>query len=448
MTGRSAVLLFGGLSVVARHARLIQEACSRELEVLLISSGGTAEEQRFRARRSIPGHPFGLVADWVFLPKPSPEHVLSVLCERFAGHRIRAVVSCGEVFVEPCGIVADLLGLPGPGLRATRVCRNKQLQRSYLREWSPRSAYVAPEDRSRATELAPGYPCVLKPVGRMSSSGVCRADGPRRLEELVAAAPCDEALLVEELVDGAEFSVEALVRGGRVVWENVTGKMTNEAGGVFFTETRHVVPAAGLAERRRRTLLRASREVLAALQFRDGISHAEFRLRGGEQPVLMEIAARVPGDGITVLLDLATGGELEPVLLDLALGREVSYPEPRRRAVHVYLPLEEGVLEDVKPGADVEAAWIAHSDLWPAPRPVAAGSPPRTAAILVSKPRGTTLGRFCNSDARAVSVMVDLPLDTPVERTVSRHADGVHVRLRGPSANPALDVSRAHPHDA
>lgn len=429
MTRRPAVLLFGGLSVVARHAGVIEEARARDLEVLLISSGGDAEERRFRARRAVPGHPFGLVDGWAFLAKPRPDHVLSVVGGCFGGHHIVAALSCGEVFVEPCGVVADLLGLAGPGLRASRVCRNKQLQRAYLADWSPRSAYVAPEARSRAARLAPGFPCVLKPVGRMSSSGVRRADDPVQLGALVAAAPPGEGLLVEELVDGAEFSVEALVRDGRVVWENVTAKLTNEAGGVFFTELGHVVPAAGLGDRDRSALVSASRAVLAALEFRDGISHAEFRLRSGERPVLMEIAARVPGDGITVLLELATGTSLEPVLLDIALGRPVAYAEPRRRAVHRYLPLEEGVLEEVEAAPGVEAAWIAHSDRWPVPRPVAAGAPARTAAVLVTQPRGSRLGRLRDSDARAVSVMVDLPLGEPVEPAVSEQAAQVRVRL-------------------
>ena len=229
MTRRPAVLLFGGLSVVARHAGLIEEARARDLDVLLISSGGDSDERRFRARRELPGHPFGLVDGWAFLAKPRPDHVLSVVGGRFGSHHIVAALSCGEVFVEPCGVVADLLGLAGPGLRASRVCRNKQLQRAYLADWSPRSAYVAPEARSRAARLAPGFPCVLKPVGRMSSSGVRRADDPAHLGALVAAAPPGEGLL-----DGGRRRGGVLRRGagpGRPRRVGERDRQADERGG-------------------------------------------------------------------------------------------------------------------------------------------------------------------------------------------------------------------------
>ena len=48
---------------------------------------------------------------------------------------------------------------------------------------------------------------------------------------------------MEELVTGPEFSVEALVHHGELVWSGVTGKITNEDTSQYFTEIGHTSPA-------------------------------------------------------------------------------------------------------------------------------------------------------------------------------------------------------------
>ena len=187
------------------------------------------------------------------------------------------------------------------------------------------------------------------------------------------------------------------------------------------------MPAAGLGDRDRSALVSASRAVLAALEFRDGISHAEFRLRSGERPVLMEIAARVPGDGITVLLS-RHGTPLEPVLLDIALGRPVAYSE-------------RGAVRCTATSRSRRECWRRWREPLASSPP---GSPTRTAGPhrVPSPPAHRRAPPRCSSPSRAgqarppvrlrcraVSVMVDLPLGEPVEPAVSEQAAQVRVRL-------------------
>ena len=47
---------------------------------------------------------------------------------------IAGVYAVGEVLVEQAGLIADALGLPFPGLRASRTARSKVLQRWYLHQ--------------------------------------------------------------------------------------------------------------------------------------------------------------------------------------------------------------------------------------------------------------------------------------------------------------------------
>ena len=427
--GTPAVLLFGGIGVLARHARLIREARARGFEVLAITTGGAGLAERMAARAGDPANPLSGLTDWIILDSPAVEGVVAAVTQRFAAYSVAAAISCGEIFVEACGQLADLWGLPGPGLRASRVCRSKQLQRSYLAGVSPRSVYLPPQARADAPRLVPGYPAVVKPTGRMSSQGVRRVDSEAQLVDAVAAIGPGEGVLLEELVTGPEFSVEALVREGRVFWTNITRKLTTEGGGPYFTEMRHVVPADALSPDESAALLAVNQRVLDRLAFGTGITHAEFRLVPGRGPVLMEVAARVPGDGITLLFHLATGKPVEPVLLDLALGHDCAYPAPSRRAVHEFLQPPPGILADVQvPGC--ATTWI-DDDLWPEPVPAGPHDPPRLAAAFSWLSRGAQVrGDLRDSGDRAASVIVDLPLAQPVGPAVGALAAAARIDVK------------------
>ncbi|WP_136520700.1 ATP-grasp domain-containing protein [Cellulomonas telluris] len=422
---RPAVVLFGGVPVVVRHAALVEEARRRGLEVLVVTPPGPAVARVRAAVEDDPSHPLAGVARWLPAAPVVDDVVASVLAV-LDEVDVRAVLSCGELFVEACGQVADLLGLPGPGLRASRVCRDKLLQRSYLADLGPRSTFVPPG----AQVPAATYPCVVKPTGRMSSSGVRRVDDARALRDVLAAA--GEGMLVEELVEGPEVSVEALVQHGEVRWANVTAKTTTEGEGPYFAETAHVLPAA-LPAPAHASLLRANGDVLAALDLRDGISHAEFRLTPSG-PVLMEVAARVPGDGITLMLHLATGAPLEPTLLDLALGEPVDHPAPRRRVGQRFLGTAHGVLRGVAAADGVPVAVLADDGAWPAPAPARADDPSRTVAVLRWKALGSTVGPVRESSDRAVSVLVDAPLDVPLEPVLDAAERTVEVEVEAVDA--------------
>ena len=223
----------------------------------------------------------------------------------------------GEMMVEQTGVLADALGLPSPGLRATRACRSKYLQRLLCPDWSPPVLLFPPGDRSARHGDHPGFPAVLKPAGRRSSSGVRRVGSERELDGILPDYPAAETLLLERYVAGPEYSVEALVQDGRVLFDSVTAKATNEATSERFVELGHSVPAPPGPTTD--ALLAANRAVLARLGFADGVAHGEYRLTP-DGVVLMEIAARTPGDGILPLYHLATGAPMEPQILRIALG--------------------------------------------------------------------------------------------------------------------------------
>jgi biotin carboxylase len=141
--------------------------------------------------------------------------VVAVVQDLLTRHHIVGILAAGELLVEPAGLVADALGFPSPGLRATRVARSKYLQRFYLSDWSPVTVTLPPAARDAARLEGLGWPAVLKPSGRRSSSGVHQVADIAELSARYGDYSDQEVLLVEHLVRGSEYSVETLVQEGR-----------------------------------------------------------------------------------------------------------------------------------------------------------------------------------------------------------------------------------------
>jgi biotin carboxylase len=424
-TGRPAILFMGDLVIVARQPRLISEARRRGFAPLLVVTPET-DPDRLAACRADPTHPLSALEDVVEVAEAKVDAVFPAVQPWLRRYRVQAVMCIGDLFVEPVGLLGECLGLRGPGATASRICRNKLLQRTAAPHLSPPFEVVTPADRMTVDTGRLDFPVVVKPVGRFSSLGVRQVKQPGELAAVLATYPADETVLVESRVVGPEFSVEALAADGEVFWSGVTAKETNESSGIFFTEMGHVSPA-DLAATDARALVEANAEVLRCVGFRDGITHAEFRLSAG-RPVLMEVAARLPGDGITFLWELATGQPFEPVMVDLALGVPTSYPAPRRRAVQVYLEHPYGRLRDVTSTA-TPVYWVARDDRWPAFEPAAPQAAPRGCAVLVTREPGEPLGPQTDSEARSASVIFDAPFGEPIAELAKVFAGEVSITV-------------------
>lgn len=406
-----AVLFMGDLVVLARQGRLIQEARRRGLAPLAVVSLDT-DLERLAAVRADSTHPLSDLAEVVQVSDARIAVVLPAVQPLLRRYDVRGVISVGEVFVEPVGVLADCLGLPGAGTAASVICRNKLLQRTAVPQFSPRWQVVPVDERAGFSLPEGDFPAVVKPAGRFYSSGVRQVENQAELTDALAQFGADEISLVEHRVVGREFSVEALVQHGEVFWSGVTGKETNEHEGAFFTELSHTSPALIDAEEEA-ALIAANTEVLRRVGVRDGITHAEYRLTE-DGVVLMEVAARLPGDAITFLWELSTGRPFEPVMLDLALGEPANHPAPRRRARQHFLDHPHGVLRDVT-AEGVAVSWPSRDDRWPALTPVGTTAPAEPRGVLVGRLPGDVLGVQRDSGHRSASVIVDAPLDTDLD---------------------------------
>jgi len=420
-----AVIVMSDLAALARQHLLITDIAERRLASLVIV-GPSTDLAKLTGFIGDGAHPLSRIAAVRQLPDAAIDTVLSSVQDWIVNFDVRGVICSGEVFVDPAGVLSEALGLPGPGTWAARVCRDKVMQRVVLRDYGPSWRSFAPHERDAVTSDT--YPCVVKPAGRMFSSGVVRVENDAELHAALSAYGPDETILVEELVTGPEFSVEALVDRGELVWSGVTAKITNEDSSPYFTEIGHTSPAK-LPLPQSDALITANAAVLKALRFSSGITHVEFRLRDG-QPVLMEVAARLPGDAITMLWYLATGRLIEPAMVDLALGVRTEYPAPTRRAVQRFAHHRPGRLADVH-YAGQTVSWITEDGYWPTVTPSDIHGPARCVSVMVGLPRGAELGTLNESNGRSASVVVDLPWEADPDSAVLAFLDQVELVIDG-----------------
>lgn len=420
-----AFILAGSLLAVCRAPRYLTELRERDLRVLVITPASwRAEAQRVAGD---PDHLLAGVTDIAFV-EGSVRREGSLLAGPIAAalawrqrYEIVGAYAVGETMVEPTGLIVDALGLPGAGPRASRVCRSKYLQRWYLPEFSPAVAFAG-NDLSQVR-----FPAVVKPSGRHSSCGVVTVDDAQALRAELAGYDGQETVLVEEKISGPEYSVESLVQHGKILFASVTSKDTNDHAGRYNVELAHTVPSDH--PHVSQLLLEANQRVLDALELRDGVTHAEWRVTAGGHAVLMEIAARPPGGGLCSLYQLATGRPLETEVLRIALGEQADYPPVRRYARQVYLEHGEGVLRDVTvdwPGVIPE--WVGEAGVWRQPEPLPADAAAALRAVHVYKDRGAVLGPLTSCDDRAVAFFVDAPTAAELDEVTERVRRAITIR--------------------
>ncbi|MGV9265973.1 ATP-grasp domain-containing protein [Kitasatospora sp. NPDC003701] len=300
------------------------------------------------------------------------------------GERFDAVLALQEMAQVAAAETAEALDLPGNPPEAVRRVRTKDACRAALAAAGFRQPAVELcADLAEAAAFLHGStgPWIVKPRDAMGSTGVSRITGPEGLPAAIALLPGQGPFLVEEFVQGAEYSVEGLFLGGEPVVIAVTEKEKVEPP--FFVEVGHILPAE-LPDVQREEIERQVKAALAVLGLRSGAFHVELWL-SPDGIVLGEVHGRFGGDWIhRMLAHVVPGLELFGLLYDdlLGLPRADAAPTPTRAAAARYLTPPPGLVTSVEGWA--EAA--GHPDVLFADLTVAPGGtvrPLRTSADRV-----------------------------------------------------------------
>ena len=203
------------------------------------------------------------------------------------------------------------------------------------------------------------YPIIVKPRDNSGSRGVKVCNTPAELKESI-----DEALqyshldsvLVEEVIEGPEYSIESLHYDGKSEVIQFTEKKTTPFP--YNVELGHKQPA-NLSDDIKNEIREIISKIGFALKFENCPSHTELKVN--ERGIfVIETSPRLGGDYITsTLTPLSTGINMEDQLLHIALGEKVDTKTGRvEKASGVcFFDFPEGKVVKIDPKITEVGSW-------------------------------------------------------------------------------------------
>jgi carbamoyl-phosphate synthase large subunit len=243
----------------------------------------------------------------------------------------------------PVNIVAKVshqLNLCSMSESVAEICTNKFHQRTIFKDSGINVPFFRLCSNFRDTTDLSNFPYIIKPVDSSASRGVKKVTSRAELETYFVDAlnySKVKQVLLEEFIEGREFSVETLTQKNKTNIIAITEKLVIGEKEGYFVEDTHIEPARLSSEER----LLIETEVMKAIEV-IGIdncpTHTEVKLNE-KGAFIIEIACRLGGDFITSdLVPLSTGVDMLANLIRVSLGEDINvYPTWSRYACIQFL---------------------------------------------------------------------------------------------------------------
>jgi formate-dependent phosphoribosylglycinamide formyltransferase (GAR transformylase) len=257
-----------------------------------------------------------------------------LLQERMGGP-VRRILAALEQLQVPIAQARDALGIPGANEEAARNFREKSRMKTvFERAGVPcaRHRQVASAADGLAFAGEVGYPLVVKPPAGAGSKATFRVNDEKQLREALAVhrpGPGRETL-IEEFVQGSEYSFETISIGGRPVWHSLSHYLP---GALEVVETPWIqwcvmVPRE-IDHPHYDDIRRIAAHALDALGMDTGITHMEWFRRADGSIAVSEVAMRPPGSHIVTLHSYAHDFDLYAAWAKVVVYGEFDVPERR-----------------------------------------------------------------------------------------------------------------------
>ena len=226
-----------------------------------------------------------------------------------------------DLAVITVNYVAEKMNLTGNSIESALLATNKHEMRLAFEknnDPSPHSVLVRTvEDINSEMK----FPVIVKPLDRSGSRGVSKINS---IEELPSAIKCAEecgfikGALIEQYVEGREYSVECISYQGTHHFLAITQKYTT--GAPNFIETGHLEPAQ-IDDEIRDKVKNVIFHALNSLKIKNGASHSEIKIDDDGNISIIEIGSRMGGDLIgSELVYHTTGIDYVKAVIQIALG--------------------------------------------------------------------------------------------------------------------------------
>lgn len=274
---------------------------------------------------------------------------------------IDRIVALDEFDMENVAALREHLRIPGMGLTTMRYFRDKLAMRGRAKEAAisvPEFIHVLNHDALKDFLARVKPPWLLKPRSQASGIGMKKIHhGDDLWPWLDQLGDQQSFYLLEQFLPGDIFHVDSIVSERKIVFAEAHAYglpplEVSHQGGIFTTRT---LPRSSTESK---TLEKINVEVIEALGFVRGVTHAEFlRAHDGGKYYFIEIAARVGGAHISDVIEAATGINLwrEWAHIEVGGGKKPYHlPKPRHEYAGAIISLARQENPDTSAYADPE----------------------------------------------------------------------------------------------
>jgi biotin carboxylase len=277
---------------------------------------------------------------------------------------------CNDFSALSAAYAAEHLGLPGHDpYRVAQIIHYKDQYRQFALEHgipTPKAlGFTDKKDALDGIESLP-FPVIVKPVDLTGGKGMSTISEMGEAEAAIDkafAASRMKRVVVEEFIVGSRHGFSVFLVNGLVVF--------------FFSDNEHyflnpyLVSAASvpgivspLVEQK---LCSASEKIASLLSLKTGIFHIQYILRR-EEPIIIEICRRAPGDLYVKLVEHATGVDYPAWIVKASAGLDCSglvHAKPRGFFTrHCVMSATSGKVRDIVFDADIEKRVIDRFMWW------------------------------------------------------------------------------------
>lgn len=223
--------------------------------------------------------------------------------------------------------LAEELKLVGNSQECTILTTNKYEMRKKLKDKGmpiPEYQLIKKEQDIDFEKIK--FPIIVKPIDRSGSRGIYKATNLNELKIAIKGAKevsFTENILVEEYIEGKEYSIEGISENGVHKILQVTEKFTS--GAPNFIESAHLSPARVDSDSKQQ-IFEIINKSLEALKVENGASHSEIKVSPEGDIKIIEIAARMGGDFIgSDMVEISTGFDFVKSVIKVAMGEALDF---------------------------------------------------------------------------------------------------------------------------
>ena len=248
--------------------------------------------------------------------------------------RIDRVECLWEPYMLLAARLRDELGLPGLTVGQTFPFRDKELMKELLGAAGLRTPGHESTDTVAGVWAAAerlGFPLIVKPIAGAGAADTYRADSAAELDAILPMLRHLPQVIVEEFVDGEEFTYDTICAGGQVLFENICWYRPRP---LIMKLHEWISPVTVALRALDAPDLQAGRALgvaaLKVLGFRDGFTHMEWYRKADGEVVFGEIGARPPGGRLVDVMNYATDADLFLAWAEAITHGRISRPIERR----------------------------------------------------------------------------------------------------------------------